>query len=30
MDELKAQIKQMIVERLFLDVASSEMTDTAP
>ena len=30
MDELKTQIKQMIVERLFLDVSPSEMTDTAP
>jgi acyl carrier protein len=30
MDELKAQIKQMIVERLFLDVSPSEISDSAP
>ena len=30
MDELKSQIKQMLVERLFLDVTPAEIGDAAP
>lgn len=30
MEELKAEIKQMLVERLFLDATPLEITDTAP
>jgi len=30
MDELKTQIKQMLVERLFLDVTPAEISDSAP
>jgi acyl carrier protein len=30
MDELKSQIKRMIVERLFLDVLPSDIADEAP
>lgn len=30
MDDLKVRIKQMIVERLFLDISPSEISDTAP
>ena len=30
MDELKSQIKRMIVERLFLDVLPSDIHDSAP
>ena len=30
MDELKSQIKRMIVERLFLDVLPTDIADDAP
>ena len=30
MDDLKARVKQMIVERLFLDVSAGEIGDATP